>query len=147
MLSTEAVPFVAASLLAVLGAITSWAVGKRTPDLVRKLDARFPEAKVPSHLTPDGVSKICVWAADCAQCGVALISPPLAALLLVKEYTSLLGLAYICLGVIGLLAFLRLLFASPDRYSKRTVFGLTWVAAAAIVLNIVMTIVVSMETS
>lgn len=147
MLSTEAIPFVAASLLAVLGAITSWAVGKRTPDLVRKLDSRFAEAKVPPHLTPDGVGKICIWAADCAQCGVALVSPPLAALLLVKEYTSLLGLVYICLGIIGLLVFLRLLFASPDRYSERTVLGLTGVAVAAIVLNIAMTIVVSVETN
>ena len=146
MLSTEAVPFVAAALLAVLGAILSWVVGKRTPDLVRELNLKYGSGQVPNHLAPDGVSKICVWAADCAQSGVALTAPPLSGLLLVKHSTPTLGLAYICVGIFGALVFFRLLFANPDRYSRHSFIGLTPVGGVAIAVNVIMAVIVSMET-
>ena len=171
----EAVPFVASVLLAILGAVASWAVGKRAPDLVRALDERARQGATPfefekpdnttqadtaatlatarvfvrpRHLTPDGVGVICVWVADCAQSGIALVGPPIAALLLVKNNTALLGLSYIAVGVVGAIAFFAaLLFARPDKYARRTKFGRTMVGAGAITINAIMAIVVSIAAT
>ena len=146
-MSTEAVPFLASAILACIAAITSYAVGKRAPDVVRKLDEKYPPETpgepVPPHRTPDAIGKICVWAADCAQSGVALAGPPIAALLLADRGTSLLGLAYLLVGGLGALLFIWLLFADPDRYTQRVKFGLTPVAAIAIVINLLMALVVT----
>lgn len=148
-MSADVVPFVASALLAAIGAIASYAVGRRAPDLIRDLDQRFGAENaggpVPPHRTPDGIGKICIWAADCAQSGVALVGPPVAGLLLADSNTSLLGLAYLLVGLFGAAVFVRLLFANPDRYVQRTTFGLTPVAGLAIGVNLAMVVVVSVS--
>jgi hypothetical protein len=150
---TEALPFAAATGMSVLGAICSWAVGKRTPSLVRDLNekltpAQAPKGKIPQHLTPGGIAKFSVWAADCAQSLVVLISPAVAGLLLVEHHDSLVGLAYIALLVIGVGVFVYLLVGvDPDRYARSAPWGLTWIGMGAVAVNLVVTVAVSLLTN
>ena len=141
----EAFPFLASALLAILGAISSYVVSGRVPDLVRKLNEGYKGAgAIPPHLTPDGVGKISAWAADTAQCGVALIGPPVAALALVEGKTALLSLAYVAIAVLGALVFARMLFVKPDRYARRTWFKIvTPIAVLAVTVNVAMAALVT----
>jgi hypothetical protein len=150
-MSTDAVPFLASAVLAGIGAIASFAVGKRAPDLIVSLDekhgseteaSKAPERVIPVHRSPSGIGRICVWAADCVQSSVVLAGPSVAALLLANGPTSLLGLAYLCVGGLGAGVFVYLLFADPDRYVQRTRFGVTPVGALAVSVNLVMAVVV-----
>lgn len=154
-LPREAVPFLASALLAGIGAIASYGVSKRAPDLLRRLDEKYggevqdaanTSRQIPPHRTPDGIGKICTWAADCAQSAVALAGPPVAALLLASATSPLLGLAYLAVGVLGAAVFVRLLNADPDRYVQRTKFGVTPVAALAVGLNLVLALAVALAS-
>lgn len=147
----EAFPFLASALLAILGAISSYVVSGRVPDLVRKLNEKYKSAEgtgaIPPHLTPDGVGKISAWAADTAQCGVALVGPPVAGLALVEGKTALLNLAYVAIAVLGALVFARMLFVKPDRYARRTRFKIvTPIAVLAVTVNVVMAALVTMAS-
>jgi hypothetical protein len=155
-MSTDAVPFLASAVLAGIGAIASYAVGKRAPDLIASLDEKYGgEADdpttlgraVPVHRSPSGIGRICVWAADCVQSSVVLAGPSVAALLLANGPTSLLGLAYLCVGGLGAGVFVYLLFADPDRYVQRTRLGVTPVGALAVSVNLVMAAVVWVAAS
>jgi hypothetical protein len=148
---TDALPFAAATGMAVLGVICTWAVGKRTPSLVKELNEKLvptSEGVVPPHLSPSGIAKFSVWAADCAQSLVVLLSPAFAGLLLVDHYDSIIGLAYIALAVLGLSVFVYLLLGvDPDRYGRGAPAGLTWIGLAGIAMNLAVTIVVSITAS
>jgi hypothetical protein len=135
-----------------IGAIASFAVGKRAPSVISKLDEKFAkkeasattaqDRKIPPHRSPDALGRICVWAADCVQSSIVLTGPAVSALLLAQIDTPLLGLAYLGVGVLGAGIFVWLLFANPDRYTQQTWLFFTPVALLGIILNVVLAIVV-----
>lgn len=142
---TEVVPFLASAILGVASAVFGWMVGRRAEDLVSALDLKQPSAgQVGAHLTPGGVAKICAWAIDCAQAGIAFLAPPVAALLLIKDQTVWVSVSYVAVAVIGLFAFARLLFMRPDRYVKYTAAGFTAIGGVTVALNLLAAFVVSL---